>query len=123
MQPDWRVGGHYGVHAYEVSPGPVRDADEPVASFLGDTATAIKRAEEAVIAVNTIRLIGTTSFISERRVEMEGREGGDWHPLTEWSRDQLDVNRKLIAARNLHPNEVLRVRERWVSTPRTTEEF
>lgn len=120
-QPEWRVGGHYGVHAYEVSPGGDPNGDEPVASFLGDTPQAIQRAAEAVVAVNTIRLIGTTAFTAERRVEM--LSSGTWTPLCEWARDQLDVNRKLNAARNLHPNAFLRLQERWISSPRTVEEF
>lgn len=45
---EWRVGTHYGVHVYAVNPGPNRDDDEPIASFLGPPDVARARAQQMV---------------------------------------------------------------------------
>jgi hypothetical protein len=112
----FRVGTHRPEHVYEGAGTGNPQDDEPVASFLGDPRLAARNAAEFVVAANTMRLLDTSSFAAEYRVEYLN-SAGDWIPAYRWTSDQFEANRHWNRLRPQYPGRALRMAKRWVTGP------
>lgn len=113
---EWRVGRNRAEHVYEGAGTDNHHDDQPVASFLGARDVAANDAAEAVLAVNTVRSLGTTDFRAEYQAQ-ELTRSGFWQALTPWNQHQGPANARVVKLREEGWHLTVRVVRRWVTEP------